>query len=224
MEVKEYCDNVTVEPASGKAKVGDVMHVKKVTSDEELLDVYRLRYKVYCLERGYERMEDCPNGLEIDAYDPYSIHFIAYVGAVPVGTVRLILPNPLGFPVEKFCNVNVASISQDTRRFAEISRLAVSSEAAKGCLAERSRITLALLKCLHLTAREHNVGYFLSAMSAALERLLKRCGMRFKKAGLPVDYHGIRTPYYAPCEELEKELFQSRKDIFEFFFPSFAYS
>jgi N-acyl-L-homoserine lactone synthetase len=200
------------------------MRVKKAITHEELLDVYRLRYKVYCLERGYERMEDCPNGLETDEYDPYSIHFIAYVGALPVGTVRLILPNPLGFPVERFCNVNVASIYPDTRRFAEISRLAVSSEVAKECLTERSRITLALLKCLHLTARELNVGYFLSAMSTALERLLSRCGMRFKKAGLPVDYHGIRTPYYALCEEMEKELFQRRKDIFELFFPSFASS
>jgi N-acyl-L-homoserine lactone synthetase len=200
------------------------MLVKEAISHEELLDVYRLRYKVYCLERNYERVQDYPGGLETDEYDPYSVHFIAYVGALPVGTVRLILPNPLGFPVERFCNVDVASICPDTRRFAEISRLAVSSEAAKGCLTERSRITLALLKCLHLAARELNVEYFLSAMSTPLERLLNRCGMRFKKAGLPVDYHGIRTPYYALCDELEKEVFDKRKDIFELFFPAYVAS
>jgi len=36
--------------------------VKRVTSEKELNDVFKVRYKVYCLERGYERPEDYPNG------------------------------------------------------------------------------------------------------------------------------------------------------------------
>jgi N-acyl-L-homoserine lactone synthetase len=200
------------------------MKVKKATTSEELIDVYRLRYKVYCLERGYERPDDYPDGIETDEYDQYSVHFIAYVDSKPVGTVRLILPNPLGIPVERFCNVDKEFINSDNLRFAEISRLAVSSEASKGFLIERSKITLALLKHLHFYAKDLNVGCFLSAMSTALERLLDRCGMKFKKAGPPVNYHGIRTPYYAMCDELEQELFSKRRDIFDQFFPAYASS
>lgn len=200
------------------------MHVKKATSHEELLDVYSLRYKVYCLERGYERPDDYPDGLETDEYDPYSVHFIAYVGALPVGTVRLILPNPFGFPVERYCKADMKAICSDAGNIAEISRLAVSSDAARGMSIDRSKITLALIRELYHTSRELKVGYIVSAMSRSLERLLGRCGIRFMKAGLPVDYHGIRTPYFTVVEEFEKELFNKRKDIFELFFPAFASS
>jgi hypothetical protein len=59
-------------------------------------------------------------------------------------------------------------------------------------------------------------------MSTSLERPLRRCGMKFMKAGPSVEYHGLRTPYYAACEDLEKELFNRRRDLFDFFFPAFA--
>jgi N-acyl-L-homoserine lactone synthetase len=197
------------------------MRFKRVISYGELFDAYRLRYRVYCLERGYERREDYPGGLETDEYDPYSVHFVAYVKSVPVGTVRLILQNPLGFPLERYCKVEAASVCADGK-VAEISRLAVSSEAIKGGLTERSKITLGLLRQLYLTARELKVECFLSAMSSSLERLLGKCGMRFGIAGPAVDYHGIRTPYYAYHDELEREVFRKRKDIFEQFVPSSA--
>jgi N-acyl-L-homoserine lactone synthetase len=183
-----------------------------------------MRYKVYCLERGYERTYDHPDGLEQDEYDPYSIHFIAYLNSSPVGTVRLILENPFGFPVERYCNADLGAISQDADRIAEISRLAVSSNAAKGFSIERSKITLSLIKELYYTSRELRVRYLVCAMSKSLERLLNRCGMSFMRAGFPVDYHGLRTPYYAACDDLEKEVFDRRRDIFEFLFPAYVNS
>ncbi len=183
-------------------------------------DVFRVRYEVYCLERGYERADDHPDGLEHDEYDPYSIHFIAYLNSSPVGTVRLILKNPFGFPVERYCNVDLKTICPDADQIAEISQLAVSSNAAKGFFIERSQITLSLIKELYYTSRELRIRYLVSAMSRALERLLNKCGMSFMKAGLPVDYHGLRTPYYATCDDLEREVFDRRRDIFEFLFPA----
>ncbi len=198
------------------------MYIKLATSNEELRDVYKMRYKVYCLEKGYEPRDKYPDGLESDEYDRYSVHFIAYLKSQPVGTVRLILQNPLGFPVERFCKVDVRSIYPDVRKVGEISRLAVSSEASSGCMIERSKITLGLLKQLYLTGKELEVECLVSAMSAALERLLNRCGMRFKKAGPSVYYNGVRSPYFALCRELEKEVFQKRKDLFDLFFPAHA--
>ncbi len=195
------------------------MRVKRVTSYPELLDAYRLRYKVYCLERAYERPEDNPDGFETDIYDPYSLHFVAYIKSLPVGTVRLILQNPYGFPVERHCNVDTRLICQHGEKVAEISRLAVSSAATKDICIERGKITLGLMKALYSASRELELGYLVSAMSAPLERLLRRCGLKFLKAGPPVDYHGLRTPYYAACEDLERELFNRRRDLFDFFFP-----
>jgi len=39
--------------------------------------VYRLRYKVYVEEFGFEKAEDHLDGYEIDEYDSHSIHFAA---------------------------------------------------------------------------------------------------------------------------------------------------
>src|SRR5208283_1875438 len=122
------------------------MLVEKATSQEELNDVFKLRYRVYCLERGYENADDYPEGIESDEYDPYSVHFIAYVESAPVGTVRLILDNPIGLPVGRYCNTDLKAISPDTGRIAEISRLAVRSDATTGCSIERSKVTLGLIK------------------------------------------------------------------------------
>lgn len=194
--------------------------VKRASSQEELSDAYSVRYKVYCLERGYEKVEKHPEGLERDEYDQYAVHLVAYVNSfLPVGTVRLILNNPFGFPVERYCNVSVKEIHPDNDGIAEISRLAVSSDVKKASLVERTQITLSLIRELYYTARELNIQYLVAAMGQPLERLLKKCGMTFITAGPPVDYHGLRSPYYAAFEDLERELFNKRKDLFEFFFP-----
>ena len=195
------------------------MLIKRVTSPRELDDVFGIRYRVYCLERGYERPEDYPYGLEMDEYDQYSIHFIGYMGSCPVGTVRLILPNPNGFPVEKHCNVDMGTLCSDTSKVAEISRLAVSSDITKRCSMHKTKFTLGLLKELCHTVSQLNISYLLAAMGTGLDRLLNRCGMRFIKIGDPVDYHGIRIPCFAYLEDLKIELSEKRRDIYESFFP-----
>lgn len=187
------------------------MFIKRAVSVQELNDVYRVRYDVYCLERGFEEPSSCPGRRESDGYDPYSLHFIAYAslpegGMLPVGTVRLILPNPQGLPVEKHCNVDVSKFCADPERVAEISRLAVSSVAARRAGISKRLITLGLITALSNGLRSLKTDYVVVAMSRGLERLLKACGLGFLAAGLPVEYHGIRTPFYAEVGALRAGL------------------
>lgn len=194
----------TAEP--DKEGESDGLIIKMANSQAEMEDVFRLRYQVYCLERGFERAEDYPEGFESDEYDPYSLHFIAYSEYKPVGTVRLILPGPLDFPIERHCGVDVRSICKDDTRVAEISRLAVSSEALKGCPAGKSTVTVRLIEELFRADKLHGLGikHIFAAMSRSLERRLKLCGIEFTPAGKPVDYHGVRTPFYAVPDEVVK--------------------
>lgn len=200
------------------------MLIKRATTTQELNDVFTLRYRVYCLERGYEKPENYPYGLEIDEYDPYSVHFIGYIESCPVGTVRLVMSNPNGFPMEKYCNVDTGDFCSDARKVAEISRLAVSSGIAKSLSIQKQEFTLSLLKELCNIASQAKISCLLAAMSTGLDRLLSRCGIRFTKIGGPVDYHGVRIPYLAHMEDLKKELYIKRRDIFEYFFPLQEYS
>jgi N-acyl amino acid synthase of PEP-CTERM/exosortase system len=94
---------------------------------------YRVRYQVYCIERGFLDPQDYPRELEHDAFDAHSLHLLAsHRDGAPAGTARLILHSPLGFPLVEHCEF---SPTHDFLRdpdcptlstYAEISRLAVS--------------------------------------------------------------------------------------------------
>jgi N-acyl amino acid synthase of PEP-CTERM/exosortase system len=103
--------------------------VNRVIDEKELAEVYKLRYKVYCEEWGFEKPEDYPDGLEKDIYDNHSLHFAAKdnTGKV-IGTVRLILDSIEGFPIEKHSQLNIKTDELPRESLAEISRLAISKE------------------------------------------------------------------------------------------------
>ena len=103
--------------------------VKKVEDARELKKVQRLRYKVYCDEWGFERHEDNPGGIENDIYDKSAAHFSAKnsEGDV-VGTIRLILDSPEGFPIEQHCDIQIEKYKLKREGLAEISRLAIRKD------------------------------------------------------------------------------------------------
>jgi N-acyl-L-homoserine lactone synthetase len=101
--------------------------IEKVTDETQMRRVYRLRYKVYCEEWGFEKKENHPDGLEMDIYDRNSIHFLVKDAEdKDIGTIRLILNSNDGFPVERYCGVDINGTGIRRERIAEISRLAIS--------------------------------------------------------------------------------------------------
>lgn len=103
--------------------------VSRVEDRSELKKIFRLRYNVYCHEWGFEKAEDHPDGIETDMYDKSSVHFAARRkdGKV-VGTIRLILHSPEGFPIEKHCGSEIRGEAPREEGLAEISRLAISRD------------------------------------------------------------------------------------------------
>jgi len=100
------------------------------TADELKLS-YALRCRVYCEERGFLDITDYPNGIEQDEFDDYSLHFGSFdaEGGL-VGSARLVLRGPLGFPMFSHCALDpewqekIDAIPQ----LVEISRLVVSRQ------------------------------------------------------------------------------------------------
>lgn len=199
---------------------------KKVDTADELSEVYRLRYKVYCEEKGFERPEDHPGGVEFDDFDKSSRHFIATNGArQAIATARLILGSEKGFPAKKNCRIEKDLSSLDHSRLGEISRLAVSKE----CLRRREgarlllglngmedmkppvlndkmsrrTIVFGLYKLIYIESKMMGLTHWLAVMADGLHQLLKKNGFVFTPIGPPVDYHGLRTPYLGSIEEIE---------------------
>jgi N-acyl amino acid synthase of PEP-CTERM/exosortase system len=89
--------------------------------------IYRLRYKVYVEEFGFEKAEDHLDGYEIDEYDSNSIHFAALNEKQEViGTLRMILHSEKGFPIEHAAKITFFGESPAPHKIIEVSRLAVS--------------------------------------------------------------------------------------------------
>ena len=120
--------------------------VDKVLDDSGLKEIYRLRYKVYVEEWGFERPENHPDGIEIDEFDKNSIHFAAKDNSKNIiGTVRLILNSQVGFPIEEHCKLNINKDELPRNHLAEISRLAISKnkdELPRNNLAEISGLVI----------------------------------------------------------------------------------
>lgn len=122
-------------PLGGGALPETVMRYWRVSmlrTTEELRLSYALRFRVYCEERGFLSASDYPTAIESDKYDDCSLHFGSFNGEGElVGSSRLVLRSPLGFPMFDHCK----HIDPEWRRridnipkLAEISRLVVSRQ------------------------------------------------------------------------------------------------
>ncbi len=215
---------------------------RRVKNEEELQEVYRLRYQVYCTECGFEDPKNHPNGIEKDDFDEFSTHFIAIDRAGDIiGTVRLVNFSELGFPVEKFCNIDIDITRIPKDGIGEISRLAISktyrrragdgvygassgklglSKAGKVMVDRRRKrpaIVLGLLKALYRESKWMGIVNWYAAMEKPLHILLKRYGFVFNPIGKEVHYHGYRTPYIARIGAIESEIAKKRPELFQLF-------
>ena len=184
---------------------------------------FRLRYQVYCLETGFERREDFPDGMEKDEYDSSSDHYLIQhtkTGSF-AATTRLILPDTQNlespFPMERFTIIERTDILQAIPRLnlSEASRFCVSKNFKRrageaGTLAgiptlpetrpnEEERrtfpiLTIALFTALVRMSRAHNITHWVAVAEPALLRFLSSLGINFIPIGPVTNYHGMRQP------------------------------
>ena len=92
-----------------------------------LLEIYKLRYEVYCLECHFLDAEQYKDELEVDEFDEYSTHISAYnMENCIIGSVRLVQPKRnQAYPFESHCPVYDGFEFPDRETAGEISRLVV---------------------------------------------------------------------------------------------------
>ncbi|RJQ14909.1 MAG: GNAT family N-acetyltransferase [Nitrospiraceae bacterium] len=97
-----------------------------VTDEKDLTGIYRLRYKVYCLEWGFEKPDNNDSGILTDVFDKHAVHFALKNSSQKViAAVRLILDSEDGFPLERYCELNINNGDLPRDGLAEISRLVI---------------------------------------------------------------------------------------------------
>jgi N-acyl amino acid synthase of PEP-CTERM/exosortase system len=96
-----------------------------------LNESFALRFEVYCKERQFLPAENYPLKLEIDPYDRHCIHIGGTdQSGLMIGTVRLVLPSSIGFPLFEHCvlfpEYQYLCGEKVQHTSGEISRLAIS--------------------------------------------------------------------------------------------------
>jgi len=219
---------------------------RRISRNDPLMEeVYKLRYKVYVEEWGFEKPEDHPKGVEIDPYDPHSFHLIAVDNKSDevIGTMRVILTSPLGFPIQHHCTLTADCSGFDEQRLGEISRLAVSKEYRRRAgdrliydngesaaapvdkaMQERRKnefaIITGLYTCMYKESLAIGLQHWYAVMAKGLSILLSRMGVTFTPIGPEVDYHGKRTPYIGAIDEIAKKVSVENARFFDSYHQS----
>jgi N-acyl amino acid synthase of PEP-CTERM/exosortase system len=206
----------------------EYFNLELATSRGQLQSVYRIRYRVYCEEFGYEPLENFPDHLETDEFDENSSHCLVIHKStgMPAGCARLVHVDEHSLmPMEKFCGSCMDPEilrSFDGRRdtICEFSRLAVDGAFRRRAGEKTTRF--GEISSLDITFREERtfsliaVSTILAAfamsdligrrncfamMEPFLPRLVKRSGIIVHPAGTETDYHGKRAPYFFETQE-----------------------
>jgi len=195
------------------------LYTSYATTPSALRKAYRLRYQVYCIERGYEDACNLPAQLEKDSFDKHAKHFIA--GHRPtghaLGVTRLILDRPgyrQALPIETHGSLSVARQLVEVRsrsgtQVAEVSRLGVTKQLRQLCtageqgMAFNSRhVFMGLLAMLCRQSWERGVTHWVALSGTVLLRVLDRLGLHFHPIGSLIEHRGCRQPVMASVEEL----------------------
>ena len=205
-------------------------------------EAFKIRHNVYCEELAFEDVRD--NGQEVDEFDQQSIFSLIKhkPSGTFTSCVRLVTSNGPDelLPIEKYCMASITNKDLSPEHFnrdeiAEISRLAVKSDfrrrkadkykgSSTGVISEVS-YSETELRCfpfiaigLYMTAAtmcmNTGIRHVYVMMEPRLARSMKFIGINFKQLGDPIDYHGIRAPYYINPEIFMKNLSPGYKSLY----------
>lgn len=220
-----------------------------VTTPEQLEQVYRIRYRVYCEEFKYEPAELFPEQVESDDFDGRSSHCLVRhrSSGLPAGCARLVhVDESTLMPMEAFCGESIEEKvirSYDGRRntVCEFSRLAVDGAFRRRAGEKATRF--GEVSALDITLREQRtfsliaVSTILAAfamsdligrpncfamMEPFLPRLLLRSGIVVHRAGEETDYHGVRAPYVFETHETVGGMAGEMQDFYSTIHQAFA--
>ncbi len=157
---------------------------------------YRIRYQVYCLEKGYEDIKQFPIRMETDRYDACSVHFIVRdnISNKWVGACRLVILPFNKLPLLQHCSISDTSY-QKFSVSAEISRLCAIASSRRGTW---NMLTM-MLNVLQHYCLDHELHHCFSLHNKALARIVRSLNINIEAISEDCEFHGQRRAYYHNC-------------------------
>jgi N-acyl amino acid synthase of PEP-CTERM/exosortase system len=204
---------------------------------------HQVRYKVYCLEEGFEDQSHFDNNEERDEWDAHSVHFTVRTKHSKewIAAMRMVVRGPEGLPIEQMCNIDPLA-APTGESAAEISRLCIVDEYRRGKQTRtssqkvttphlydvkearppaanerhhKSEIILGLLRAAVDYSYEHDISNWYFLTTPGLARLINRMCIQLVKVGSPCNHRGVRYPFFANLREAEQQATQGCQAIAE---------
>jgi len=216
--------------------------VELALTPQQMAKVYRIRYRVYCEEFGYEEAESFPDEQESDEFDAHSIHCLVIhkLSGMPAACVRVVnVDQKTQMPLEKFCSDSLdqklfEARSVNRATICEFSRLAVDGAFRRRAGEHASRFgEITSMDCTKRELRTFSliaIATFVSAFAVSdhigrhnafammepfLPRLLKRSGVVVSQVGKEVDYHGLRAPYFITTQDAVRGMPAELRELYD---------
>ncbi|MCU0564016.1 MAG: PEP-CTERM/exosortase system-associated acyltransferase [Desulfobacterales bacterium] len=199
----------------------------------------RVRYRVFCLEKGFEDATEFPDGRERDPWDEVSVHFAVREKATGnwVGATRIILPLAEQFPVEQQDGL-VREHAEGVPRYtlSEVSRICIVRDggpvvafpggASGGATDEVAGVSnrrqerdvlLGLIRAIIEYCLDHGIRHGYMFVTDAFAKLLERLGVAFHQVGERTEYRGIRAPYFIDYALTKQQMCAHSAEVAEHF-------
>jgi len=163
----------------------------------------RLRYQVYCLERGFEPGS---NSIETDEFDRHARHvlLIHRESGETIGTARVIPSSTThgvkGLPMNRVCAPDILR-HLPSRTTGEISRFAISKHWRTSC-GDTALVRFGLMQGVVRVSLGLGLTHWCAIMEPALLRLLQATSICFRRVGPLVEYHGLRQPAWLEISDV----------------------
>lgn len=171
---------------------------------------YHLRYKIYCLEKGFESSSKFKDEMERDQYDENSVHFIVRdkITNEWLATVRLVRGETHRLPIQKVAKFSIEGHGIGADEVAELSRLSIlrpfRHQAGKRGLDNKSinepEILIGLIRAAREYSRQKGIKHWLFLCRRSIMRVVGNVGMKMHEIGPACEHRGARYPYLAKLE------------------------
>ena len=180
-----------------------MFYFKEIDYDDEIMEiVYKFRCKILCEELKFFNAKDYPNNKEIDKYDKYAKHYVAYDNNSLIAYTRFIYHSPYGYPMTEHMKIDEKYKNLDANKISEISRVFIKKE-YRNYKNSKTILKSFMNNFIYPKAKKERIEYFFSALQKNFLLFLIRIKFPFKIIGEEQIYGGKRYPTILNIKDYE---------------------